>query len=93
MRGGTLIGLASEITEDLIGLATASIPKQFEGEDIPEQSTDVSSSAIARIGYKDGAISITFNRGGTYVYAGDYELYRAFVVAPSKGRFFNAHFK
>jgi len=66
-----------------------------EAEDAPEDITiPVSSSAIRTIGWrKDGIIIVEFVRGGVYTYDGTYELFKAFITAPSKGGFFNANFK
>jgi len=68
------------------------------GEETPELPEDitipVSSSAIRAIGWrKEGVIVVEFNARGTYTYDGDYQLFQAFLAAPSKGGFFNAYFK
>jgi hypothetical protein len=51
------------------------------------------STAIERIHYREGdhALFVRFRNGGEYVYADvPREVHRAFVQAPSKGRFFQA---
>jgi KTSC domain len=56
----------------------------------------VMSTAITAIGWKKGnIITVHFKRGGhlLYTYDGTYELFQAFVLSPSKGKFFNEHFK
>jgi hypothetical protein len=54
----------------------------------------VDSTAIRSIAWSPGnVITVEFNRGGTYYYDGDRDLFDAFAAAPSKGGFFNAHFK
>ena len=69
--------------------------KLFKPEEGPEEIVvPVSSSAISSIGWhQNDIISVTFNRGGTYTYDGSYELFQAFIAAPSKGQFFNQFFK
>lgn len=56
----------------------------------------VDSSAIVRIGYREPAreLDITFTSGKTYTYYGvPSDVYRVFLAADSKGRFFNEHVK
>jgi KTSC domain len=65
-----------------------------EADEHEDMIVPVASTAISAIGWrKDGIISVTFHRGGTYTYDGDYELFQAFLAAPSKGQFFNSYFK
>ena len=50
----------------------------------------VSSSAISRIEWNAGVLSVWFIESGRYDYYGvPNSLYLAFLDAPSKGRFFN----
>lgn len=66
----------------------------FESKSRDEETVAVSSSAISQIGYRsDDTISVTFRRGGTYLYSGSRDLYEQFKNAPSKGQFFNANFQ
>ncbi|MDE4176356.1 KTSC domain-containing protein [Phaeobacter sp. PT47_59] len=54
----------------------------------------VRSSAIARIEWDNGTLSIWFHESGRYDYYGVPEaIYRAFLAAPSKGSFYNARIK
>lgn len=55
----------------------------------------VASSAVSRIEFAAGTMQIWFvGSGGPYSYYGVPEqVYRAFLSAPSKGRFFNDHIK
>lgn len=57
----------------------------------------VSSEAISAIGWDADAeeIIVVFHRGGdkTYTYPGSVEEFAAFAMSPSKGQYFNAHFK
>ena len=55
----------------------------------------VASSAVSRIEFAAGTMQIWFvPSGGPYSYYGVPEqVYQAFLVAPSKGRFFNDHIK
>lgn len=66
-----------------------------EGSPVPEELTvPVNSTAIRAIGWRnDGTITVVFIRGGTYTYDSNYETFIAFTAAPSKGAFFNAHFR
>ena len=56
---------------------------------------DVVSSAVSRIEFASGTMDVWFvGSGGPYTYYGVPEqVYRAFLSAPSKGRFFNDHIK
>jgi len=54
----------------------------------------VSSSAMSRIEWENGVLSIWFTGSGRYDYPGVPEsLYLAFLAAPSKGQFYNDHIK
>ena len=54
----------------------------------------VNSSAISRIEWSNGTLSIWFNESGRYDYYGvPEEVYTAFLDAPSKGTFYNDHIK
>ena len=51
----------------------------------------VSSRVIAAIGYEAGVLALLFHNGGLYYYRGvPVRLYLSFIVAGSKGRFYNA---
>ena len=54
----------------------------------------VRSSAISRIEWEDGTLSIWFHRTGRYDYFGvPVHLYEKLLSAPSKGEFFNDHIR
>ncbi|WP_420910506.1 KTSC domain-containing protein [Roseivivax marinus] len=54
----------------------------------------VSSSAISRIEWSNGTLSIWFHESGRYDYYGVPEsVYDAFLASRSKGTFFNYHIR
>ncbi|TLP43431.1 KTSC domain-containing protein [Cohaesibacter sp. CAU 1516] len=54
----------------------------------------VTSSAISRIEWEDGILSIWFKSTGRYDYPNvPLELFEAFLDAPSKGRFYNMYIR
>lgn len=64
----------------------------FRGKDTPVPL--VSSSAISRIEWSGGTLSIWFHQSGRYDYYGVPDsVYQAFLAAPSKGTFFNIHIR
>jgi hypothetical protein len=75
----------------LLKEATKGDEESPEGEPI---YIPVDSTAIRSIAWSPGnVITVEFNRGGTYYYDGDRDLFDAFAAAPSKGAFFNANIK
>ena len=55
---------------------------------------DVASSAIRSLDWSGGVLTVRFLETGTYDYFGVPEgICRAFLDAPSKGAFFNAHIR
>jgi KTSC domain len=77
-----------------IGLAAIRTGYEEDAEDLEEINLPVSSTAIRSIGWRgDGVITVEFIRGGTYSYEGTKEMFLAFASAPSKGAFFNEHFR
>jgi len=57
------------------------------------ESTDVQSSAISNIAWKDEVITVTFHQGGTHDYPGSKDLYKDFISAPSIGQYFNKYIR
>ena len=56
--------------------------------------TPVSSSNISSIGYENGTLYVSFNRGGLYAYYGVSEsVYRNLMSAPSHGSYLASHVK
>lgn len=54
----------------------------------------VNSSAISRIEWENGTLSISFHGSGRYDYFGvPYHVFEAFLAASSKGSFFNGYIK
>lgn len=54
----------------------------------------VDSSNLASVGFDDGTLYISFNHGGTYSYSNvPYEVYKALLNAPSKGKYFHSHIR
>lgn len=54
----------------------------------------VESSNIAAIGWEDEVMVVKFVKGGEYKYHGvPEEIYKAFMAAPSKGKFFHARIR
>lgn len=54
----------------------------------------VHSSAISRIEWENGTLSIWFTKTGRYDYPNvPYEVFEAFLRAPSKGQFYNANIR
>jgi hypothetical protein len=105
---GTLLGAGvlegTEVAAARIarGLTTSDLKagyaiRQLEGEEqkVPEHVTiPVNSTAIRTIGWRsDGVIIVDFVRGGEYTYDGSFPLFMAFAASPSKGKFFNEHFR
>jgi KTSC domain-containing protein len=88
---GVRLGAALVESADELGLGLEDL-----AEDQIEITVPVNSDAIQSIGYHAGGIiTVTFHRGGSrsYDFPGDEALFLAFLTAPSKGRFFNEHFK
>lgn len=58
-------------------------------------SVPLNSSFIASASYRPGIVTVVFRRGGSisYDYPCTEEEFIAFVLSPSKGTFFNAHFR
>ena len=54
----------------------------------------VSSSVIAAVGYENSCMDILFRSGKLYrCFSVPEDIYKAFLSAPSKGRFFNTRIK
>ena len=92
LRSEALLGGEAIAGEGLLGQLLGRLGLQAEGQ--TEIMVPVSSSAISAIGYSVGeVITVVFVRGGTYHYPGDEDLFLEFLMAPSKGQFFNSHFR
>ena len=87
------MALAKLLGRGLTVAALAALREDDDDEGHPPVTIPVASSAIRSIGWDSGIITVEFNQRGTYSYSGDYELFEAFISAPSKGGFFNDHFK
>jgi len=74
---------------------TAAVRKALSPDEEAEkaESTDVQSSAISNIAWKDEVITVTFHQGGTHDYPGSKDLYKDFIAAPSIGAYFNKYIR
>jgi hypothetical protein len=90
-----IVGAAEGAEESTILRMLAERVGGFYDADAGEITIPVSSSAISEIGYKDGAITVVFKRGGSlsYDFPGSETEFIAFALAPSKGAFFNSHLR
>lgn len=77
-------------------LGTTAVGKALGKDEEAERplSTDVRSTCISNVAWKDEVITVTFKRdGSTYDYPGSKELYLDFISAPSIGAYFNLHIR
>jgi hypothetical protein len=86
-------GIAAETEEGAVaGLVEKFGLKLEEGGRL---TLPVVSSFISAISYEDGEITVFFKRGGhlVYDYPGTAEIFIEFLLAPSKGAYFNANLR
>jgi hypothetical protein len=96
LGAGLLDAIEANLARTAAGMAIRELAEgEAEGEEpLKEITVPVHSTAIRSIGWRsDNTITVEFMERGTYTYDGSFELFTVFVNAPSKGRFFNEHFK
>jgi hypothetical protein len=95
IAGGVALTAEDDSAASLMSALAERLGVPFNPEE-GEISVPVNSSAIAEIGFRvPDTITVVFKRGGSHSYdfPGSVEEFVAFALAPSKGGFFNAHFR
>lgn len=94
LGAGLLDAVEANFARTAAGIALREGEEELDPTEPMDAYYPVHSTAIRAIGWhKPDTITVEFMQRGTYTYDGSYELFLLFINSPSKGRFFNEHFR